>query len=89
MLAVLGALFTIGTALSFFQASRVCGKVDLYASPRYGALWAVIPAIAYTITGNAFIMIVATWIPTILLVLLTEYTICKNVATLKESGVRK
>jgi hypothetical protein len=86
MIAVLGALFTVGTALSFFQASRVCGNVDLFASPRYGALWAVIPAIAYTITGNAFIMIVATWIPTILLVMLTDRMICK---TLRESDAKK
>ena len=89
LLAVLGALFVVGTALSFFQASRVCGKVDLFASPRYGALWAVIPAIAYVLTGNSVIMIVATWIPTLLLILLTEDSICKGVATLKEKDIKK
>lgn len=89
LLAVLGALFVVGTALSFFQASRVCGKVDMSASPRYGALWAVIPAVAYILSGNSVIMIVATWIPTLLLILLTEQSICKDVATLKEKDIKK
>lgn len=79
----------MGTALSFFQAARVCGKVDLYSSPRYGALWALIPAIAYALTGNTYIMIVATWIPTLVLVSLTEKTICEGSATLKEKDVNK
>jgi hypothetical protein len=86
LLAVLGALFVVGTALSFFQASSVCGKVDLFASPRYGALWAVIPAVAYILTGNSIIMIVSSWIPTLLLILLTEQSICK---TLKEKDIKK
>ena len=79
----------VGTALSFFQAARVCGKVDLYASPRYGALWALIPAIAYALTGNTYIMIAATWIPTLILVALTERTICEGSVTLKEKKVSK
>ena len=86
--AVLGALLIVGTALSFFQAARVCGKVDLYASPRYGALWALIPAIAYAITGNTYIMVVATWIPTLVLVSLTEKTICEGSVILKEKHIK-
>lgn len=82
--AVLGALLIVGTALSFFQAGSECRKVDLYASPRYGAMWALLPAITYAITGNTFAMIVATWVPTIALVSLTDSTICKEQEALKE-----
>lgn len=77
MLSILGALFVVGTALSFFVSSMLCSKTDLFISPRDGALWAVIPAFVYTITGSKFVMVLATWIPTMLMVVGTKYTVCR------------
>jgi len=77
MLSILGALFVVGTALSFFVSSMLCSKTDLFISPRDGALWAVIPAFVYTITGSKFVMVLATWIPTMLMVAGTKYTVCR------------
>jgi len=77
MLSILGALFVVGTALSFFISSMLCSKTDLFISPRDGALWAVIPAFVYTITGSKFVMVLSTWIPTLLMIGSTKYTVCK------------
>jgi hypothetical protein len=76
MIAVLGALFIVGSALSFYLTSTICGKVDLDASPRQGAMWAALPALVYFLTGNVYGMIVSTWIPTLVLIYTTEQTIC-------------
>jgi hypothetical protein len=77
MLSILGALFVVGTALSFFVSSMTCSKTDLFISPRDGAFWAVIPAFAYSVTGNKFVMVLSTWIPTMLMVFATKHTVCK------------
>jgi hypothetical protein len=76
MIAVLGALFIVGAALCFFLGVTVCGKVDLDKSPRYGAMWATLPALVYFLTGNVYAMVVSTWIPTLVLIYTTEQTIC-------------
>jgi len=76
MIAILGALFIVGTALSFFVSSITCGRTDVYASPRDGALWAVIPAFVYMVSGNKYNMVVSTWIPTLILVFVTKFTLC-------------
>jgi hypothetical protein len=81
MLAILGALFMVGTAISFYLSTRACGKADLFASPQQGALWAFIPAVVYAATGSKFIMVLATWIPTFLMVYMTPQTICKEKPT--------
>lgn len=78
MLAILGALFMVGTAISFYVSTSACGKADLFASPQQGALWAFIPAIVYSATGSKLIMILASWIPTLILVYMTPQTICKE-----------
>ena len=78
MIAILGALLMIGTALSFFISSMTCNHVDLFRSPRYGALWALPVAITFAITQNTYATIVASWIPTMLMVYTNEYTICKE-----------
>lgn len=78
MLAILGALFMVGTAISFYLSTSACGKADLFASPQQGALWALIPAIVYSATYSKFIMVVSTWIPTFVLVYMTPQTICKE-----------
>jgi hypothetical protein len=77
MLSILGALFVVGTALSFFVSSMICSKTDLFISPRDGALWAVIPAFVYVITESKFVMVLSTWIPTLLMVVGTKHTVCK------------
>jgi hypothetical protein len=76
MIAVLGALFIVGTVLSFFLGTTSCGKVDLDKSPRQGAMWALLPAIVYMLTGSPYAMVVSTWIPTLVLIYTTEQTIC-------------
>jgi hypothetical protein len=76
MIAILGALFIVGTALCFFLGITICGKVDLDKSPRYGAMWALLPAIVYVLTGNKYAMVVCTWIPTMVLIYTAEQTIC-------------
>jgi len=76
MIAILGALFIVGTGLSFFVSSISCGRTDLYASPRDGALWAVIPAFVYAITGSKYVMVLSTWVPTLLMVFVTKFTLC-------------
>lgn len=68
----------VGTALSFFVNNMRCNKVDLLASPRYGAMWAIIPAFVFGATGNKYAMMVSTWIPTLLMVFTAQYTICKE-----------
>jgi hypothetical protein len=83
MIAVLGAMFLVGTALSFFISSMTCRKVDMNAAPRYGAMWAALPAMVYAVTDNAYAMMVATWIPTVMLIYATEYSICKKKELLK------
>jgi hypothetical protein len=80
MIAVLGALFIVGTALSLFIASITCGRTDLYRSPRDGALWAVIPAFVYAISESKYIMVLSTWIPTLLMVFVTKFTVCDKKA---------
>ena len=80
MIAILGALFIVGTALSFFVSSITCGRTDIYASPRDGALWATIPAFVYMITGSKYIMVLSTWIPTMLMVFVTKFTLCDKKA---------
>jgi hypothetical protein len=80
MIAILGALFIVGTALSFFVSSITCGRTDLYLSPRDGALWAVIPAFVYMITESKYIMVLSTWIPTMLMVFVTKFTLCDKKA---------
>jgi hypothetical protein len=76
MIAILGALFIVGTALSFFLGTTVCAKTDLDKSPRYGAMWALLPAIVYTLTSNIYAMVASTWIPTLVLIYTTEQTTC-------------
>lgn len=76
MIAVLGALFIVGTVLCFFLGVTICGKIDLDKSPRYGAIWAILPSIVYFLTGNVYAMIVSTWIPTLVLIYTAEQTIC-------------
>ncbi len=71
----------VGTAISFYLSTRTCGKADLLASPQQGALWAFIPAVVYSATGSKFIMVLATWIPTLILVYMTPHTICKEKPT--------
>jgi hypothetical protein len=71
----------VGTAISFYLSTRTCGKVDLIASPQQGALWAFIPAVVYSATGSKFMMVLATWIPTLILVYMTPQTICKEKPT--------
>jgi hypothetical protein len=78
MIAVLGALFVVGTALSFFLAAVTCGKMDLFASPSQGALWALFPAVTYNLTGSTYAMIVSTWVPTLILIFTNENTICSK-----------
>lgn len=78
MLAILGALFMVGTAISFYLSTSTCGKADLFASPQQGALWAIIPALVYATTGSKFVMTVATWIPTFVMVYMVPQTICKE-----------
>jgi len=80
MIAILGALFIVGTALSFFVSSITCGRTDVYISPRDGALWAVIPAFVYMVSGNKYNMVVSTWIPTLILVFVTKFTLCDKKA---------
>ena len=84
MIAVLGAMFLVGTALCMFISSMTCRKVDMNAAPRYGAMWAAIPAMVYAITGNAYAMMAATWIPTVVLIYATEYVLCKKNTLLKK-----
>jgi hypothetical protein len=76
MIAVLGALFIVGTVLSFFLGITMCGKVDMDKSPRQGAMWALLPAIVYALTGSPYAMVVSTWIPTLVLIYTAEQTIC-------------
>jgi hypothetical protein len=83
MFAILGVLFIVGTALSFFVSSITCGRTDLYGSPRDGALWAAIPAFIYTMTGSKFVMVLSTWIPTLLMVFVTKFTLCDKKASNK------
>jgi len=83
MIAILGALFIVGTALSFFVSSITCGRTDIYASPRDGALWAVIPALVYTISGSKYTMVLSTWIPTLIMVFVTKFTVCDKKASNK------
>jgi hypothetical protein len=78
MIAILGALFMVGTALAIFIGSTACNRVDLYAGPQYGALWAVLPTIAYAVTDNPFAMIVATWVPTMVMVYQTQHKLCRQ-----------
>lgn len=78
MIAVIGALFMVGTALSFFISSMRCNRVDLFSSPRYGALWAIPVALTQIFTQNAYATAVASWIPTMLMVYTAEYTSCKE-----------
>ena len=80
MIAILGALFIVGTALSFFVSSITCGRTDVYTSPRDGALWAVIPAFVYMVSGNKYNMVLSTWIPTLILVFVTKFTLCDKKA---------
>jgi len=80
MFAILGVLFIVGTALSFFVSSITCGRTDLYLSPRDGALWAAIPAFIYIMTGSKFVMVLSTWIPTLLMVFVTKFTLCDKKA---------
>lgn len=68
----------MGTALSFFLASVTCGKLDLFASPSQGALWALFPAVTYNLTGSTYAMIVSTWVPTLILIFTNENTICSK-----------
>lgn len=77
MIAILGALFLVGTSLTFFITSMQCRKVNMNVSPRYGALWALLPAFVYALSRNRYIMMISTWIPTIILVYGAEYGICK------------
>jgi hypothetical protein len=81
MLAILGGLFVVGTAISFFLTTSQCGKSDPLANSQQGALWAFIPAMVYYITANKFMMVLATWVPTLLLVYMTPQTICKEKPT--------
>ena len=83
MIAVLGAMFLVGTALCFFISSMTCRKVDMNVAPRYGAMWAALPSAVYAITGSGYSMMVATWIPTLALVYATEYVVCKKNELLK------
>ena len=76
MIAILGALFIVGTVLCFFLGITLCGKVDLDKSPRYGAMWALLPAIVYVLTNSKYAMVVSTWIPTLVLIYTAEQTIC-------------
>ena len=68
----------MGTALSFFLAAVTCGKMDLFASPSQGALWALFPAVTYNLTGSTYAMIVSTWVPTLILIFTNENTICSK-----------
>jgi len=83
MIGILGAMFVVGTALSFFLSVRKCAKVDLYASPRQGALWALFPSIVYMLTGNSFAMVASTWVPTLILLYTVDNTICEEPSKLK------
>ena len=76
----------VGTALSFFLSVRKCGKIDLYASPRQAALWAAFPALVYGLTGSTYAMIVATWVPTLILLYTVDNTICETPALLKDEA---
>lgn len=89
MIAILGALFIVGTALSFFLSVRKCGKVDLYSSPRQGALWAAFPALVYSLTHSTYAMIVATWVPTMILLYTVDNTICEEPTLLKHDELSK
>jgi hypothetical protein len=80
MIQELGALFIIGTALTFLISSMKCSRVDLWKSPQYGAVWAAQPAHVFTGTGNTYAMIVSTWVPTIALVYWTDQTVCEKPA---------
>ena len=80
MIQELGALFIIGTALTFLISSMKCSNVDLWKSPQYGAVWALLPALVFTVTGNTYAMIVSTWVPTIALVYWTDQTVCEKPA---------
>ena len=46
-------------------------------------MWAALPAMVYAVTDNAYAMMVATWIPTVMLIYATEYSICKKKELLK------
>ena len=80
MIEVLGALFVIGTALAIFISTWKCGEMDVWRSPQYGAAWAFLPALVFGLTENTYATIVATWIPTIVLVDWTEQTVCEKPA---------
>jgi hypothetical protein len=83
MVAVLGAMFLVGTALCFFISSMTCRKADMSTAPRYGAMWAALPAAVYAVTDSGYAMMAATWIPTMVLIYATEFTVCKKNALLK------
>lgn len=89
MIGILGAMFVVGTALSFFLSVRKCAKVDLYASPRQGALWSLFPSVVYMLTGNSYAMIASTWVPTLILLYTVDNTICEEPAKLKDEVPHK
>lgn len=78
MIAVLGAMCLVGTALCLFISSMGCRKADLNVAPRYGAMWALLPSMVFAITDSGYAMMVATWIPTLVLIYVTEYFVCKK-----------
>ena len=80
MIQELGALFVIGTALTIFISSMKCSKVDVWKSPQYGAMWGLLPAIVFAMTGNTYAMIVSSWVPTVGLVYWTDQTVCEKPA---------
>lgn len=68
----------MGTAISFYLSTSTCGKADVLSSPQQGSLWAILPAVVYAATGNKFMMVVASWVPTAIMVYRTPDTICKE-----------
>lgn len=76
MLGVIGGLFLIGLSVAALVSVQGCGKISLVQTFKYGSVWTLFPALVFVATGNPYMTLLASWIPTLFLVKVVSESVC-------------
>jgi len=76
MLGVIGGLFMIGLSVASLISVQGCGKISFVQTVKHGSIWALFPTLVFVVSGNAYMTLLASWIPTLFLVKVVSESVC-------------
>jgi len=76
MLAVIGALFLLGMAVTMMISIQGCDTVSLFLTVFYGSVWALVPSLVFILTNDKYMTLLSIWIPTLILIGMIDASIC-------------